>query len=151
MKTGQKKYWLRAFDRYLRSKFDLDSDKALPCEVVENISQGDEFRDTDLWMLIFAAFIASVGLSVNSAAVIVGAFYLFFINAVFIAFATFFIVRCSMAFIMVDIIDRVSLSRAEVCLIKPIFSGKGIDKDKLTKWLRVRARSPKVEILCRIA
>ncbi len=75
--TGKKirrdKYWIGALGRFLRSKFDLDEDKAQQSEVVENIGRGVEFRGTNLWVLIFATFIASLGLNVNSAAVIIGA------------------------------------------------------------------------------
>lgn len=71
--TGKKRYWINALGRYLRGKFDLDADKAQQSEVVENIARGVEFRGTNLWVLIFATFIASLGLNVNSAAVIIGA------------------------------------------------------------------------------
>ena len=41
--------------------------------IIENISHGVSFRGTNLWILIFAVFIASLGLNVNSTAVIIGA------------------------------------------------------------------------------
>lgn len=41
--------------------------------VVDNITKGVAFRGTNLWILIFAIFIASLGLNVNSTAVIIGA------------------------------------------------------------------------------
>ncbi|MEP7127664.1 MAG: TIGR00341 family protein [Chitinophagales bacterium] len=41
--------------------------------VVNNITKGIIFRGTNLWVLIFAIFIASLGLNVNSTAVIIGA------------------------------------------------------------------------------
>lgn len=40
---------------------------------VESIRNGVEFKGTNLWVLIFATFIASLGLNVNSTAVIIGA------------------------------------------------------------------------------
>lgn len=40
---------------------------------VESIRNGVEFKGTNLWILIFATFIASLGLNVNSTAVIIGA------------------------------------------------------------------------------
>lgn len=58
---------------YIRSRFDLDDDKAAEDEVKENIQKGVEFRGTNLWVLIFATFVASLGLNMNSAAVIIGA------------------------------------------------------------------------------
>ena len=59
--------------RFLRGRFSLDEDKACRDEVVANISKGVEFRGVNLWVLIFATMIASLGLNVNSAAVIIGA------------------------------------------------------------------------------
>jgi len=41
--------------------------------VVDNIRKGVEFKGTNLWVLIFATFVASLGLNVNSTAVIIGA------------------------------------------------------------------------------
>lgn len=40
---------------------------------IESIKEGIEFRGANLWVLIFAIFIASLGLNVNSTAVIIGA------------------------------------------------------------------------------
>ncbi len=54
-------------------RFDLTADSATRQEVINNISNGVEFRGTNLWVLIFATFIASLGLNVNSTAVIIGA------------------------------------------------------------------------------
>ncbi len=58
---------------FLRNRFDLNEDKAEQNEVVENIRKGVEFRGTNLWILMFAIVVASVGLNVNSTAVIIGA------------------------------------------------------------------------------
>jgi uncharacterized hydrophobic protein (TIGR00271 family) len=41
--------------------------------VVQSIEKGIYFKGTNLWVLIFAIFIASLGLNVNSTAVIIGA------------------------------------------------------------------------------
>lgn len=41
--------------------------------VIQEISEGVSFRGPTLWILIFAIFIASLGLNVNSTAVIIGA------------------------------------------------------------------------------
>ena len=57
----------------LRGRFSLEDDKAQRDEVVASISKGVEFRGVNLWVLIFATMIASLGLNVNSAAVIIGA------------------------------------------------------------------------------
>ena len=58
-----------ALRSFLRSRFDLSADKASEEEVVDNIRKGVEFKGTNLWVLIFA----SLGLNVNSTAVIIGA------------------------------------------------------------------------------
>ena len=62
-----------ALRSFLRSRFDLSADKASEEEVVDNIRKGVEFKGTNLWVLIFATFVASLGLNVNSTAVIIGA------------------------------------------------------------------------------
>ncbi|RZK29103.1 MAG: DUF389 domain-containing protein, partial [Hymenobacter sp.] len=61
------------FLRWLRSHFDLSSDMAEPAEIMADVEGGIVFKGTNLWVLIFAILIASVGLNVNSTAVIIGA------------------------------------------------------------------------------
>lgn len=51
----------------------LNEDAADQELVVEGIRSGVEFRGAKLWILIFAIFVASLGLNTNSAAVIIGA------------------------------------------------------------------------------
>ncbi|WP_138990163.1 TIGR00341 family protein [Larkinella sp. C7] len=58
---------------FIRDRFSLDEDKADEAEIIQSISRGIEFKGTNLWALIFAIFIASIGLDVNSTAVIIGA------------------------------------------------------------------------------
>ncbi|MFI3321722.1 MAG: TIGR00341 family protein [Rikenellaceae bacterium] len=58
---------------FLRGRFALDEDNAKQQEVEENIRKSVEFRGQNLWILIFAILVASVGLNTNSAAVIIGA------------------------------------------------------------------------------
>lgn len=53
--------------------FRLHGEKEHYNDVVLTISKGVEFRGTNLWILVFAIFIASLGLNVNSTAVIIGA------------------------------------------------------------------------------
>ena len=53
--------------------FDLMPDKDDEQRIVEQISSGVSFKGANLWVLIFAIFIASLGLNVNSTAVIIGA------------------------------------------------------------------------------
>ncbi len=56
-----------------RELIDLRHDQASAETVDAAIRAGVEFRGTNLWLLVFATFIASIGLNVNSAAVIIGA------------------------------------------------------------------------------
>ncbi|MBO7415600.1 MAG: DUF389 domain-containing protein [Bacteroidaceae bacterium] len=54
-------------------RFALGDDAASQEEVNSNIHKGIMIRGTNLWVLIFAIFIASLGLNTNSTAVIIGA------------------------------------------------------------------------------
>lgn len=63
----------RGLRRALQERFDLTADQA-DAEVIDtSIRAGVPFRGTNLWLLIFAIVVASVGLNVNSTAVIIGA------------------------------------------------------------------------------
>ena len=55
------------------ARFDLQPDQAGTEEIDQTFRIGVEFRGTNLWVLIFAIFIASIGLNVNSTGVIIGA------------------------------------------------------------------------------
>ncbi len=59
--------------KFFRDRFSLDRDRVDPAEVIEQVRQNIFFRGTNLWILIFAIFLASIGLNVNSTAVIIGA------------------------------------------------------------------------------
>lgn len=65
--------WVGEMRDFFSRRFSLDDDKAKQEEVVASISKGVVFRGVNLWVLIFATMIASLGLNVNSAAVIIGA------------------------------------------------------------------------------
>lgn len=64
---------LTRFGRLLRDRFSLEEDKDEEEAIIQSISRGIDFRGINLWTLIFAIFIASIGLNVNSTAVIIGA------------------------------------------------------------------------------
>ena len=64
---------LRSIKQSLGKYFNLLSDKEDELAVIEQVKGGIAFRGTNLWILIFAIFIASLGLNVNSTAVIIGA------------------------------------------------------------------------------
>lgn len=53
--------------------FDLSKELEKPDEIHSSIEKGIIFKGTNLWILVFAIFIASVGLNMNSTAVIIGA------------------------------------------------------------------------------
>ena len=53
--------------------FDVRQEKEDEQETIDSIKKGVEFKGTKLWVLIFATFIASLGLNTNSTAVIIGA------------------------------------------------------------------------------
>lgn len=58
---------------FIRERFNLETDKADELETIEYMKKAVEFKGPNLWILIFAIFIASIGLNVNSTAVIIGA------------------------------------------------------------------------------
>ncbi len=53
--------------------FNLDTELENPDRIHEEITKGVVFKGTNLWILIFAIVVASVGLNMNSTAVIIGA------------------------------------------------------------------------------
>ncbi|MDQ5916306.1 MAG: hypothetical protein QG584_2200, partial [Pseudomonadota bacterium] len=57
----------------LNRLFDLRHDQNTPDAIDASIRSGIRIGGTNLWILIFAILIASVGLNVNSSAVIIGA------------------------------------------------------------------------------
>ncbi|MBO9635043.1 MAG: TIGR00341 family protein [Chitinophagaceae bacterium] len=57
----------------LLQRFQLNQEKENFETVKESINNGVVFRGTNLWVLIFAIFIASLGLNVNSPGVVIGA------------------------------------------------------------------------------
>lgn len=59
--------------RFIRDRFDLTGDMALKEEIQNDVWNSVELRGTNLWVLLFAIIIASVGLNTNSTAVIIGA------------------------------------------------------------------------------
>lgn len=62
-----------AVKKFLKEYLDLRKDKDNELATVESIRKGVEFKGANLWILIFAIFMASLGLNVNSTAVIIGA------------------------------------------------------------------------------
>ncbi len=71
MKTDPRN--ILAIKAFLKEYFDLRKDKEDEVKTVDSIRKGVEFKGANLWILIFAVFMASLGLNVNSTAVIIGA------------------------------------------------------------------------------
>lgn len=63
----------QAFKNFVVYRFNLHEDSEDNDLTIESIKKNVEFRGANLWTLIFAIFIASIGLNVNSTAVIIGA------------------------------------------------------------------------------
>lgn len=59
--------------KVFKDRFNLHDDKASDDEINESIRKNVDFKGANLWALVFAIFIASIGLNVNSTAVIIGA------------------------------------------------------------------------------
>ena len=57
----------------LVDSFRLNNEKEVFSIISENIDSGVVFKGTNLWILVFAIFICSLGLNVNSTAVVIGA------------------------------------------------------------------------------
>ena len=68
MNSSQNYVW-----RVAKRFFNALPDKTDETAIVEQISDGVTFRGANLWVLIFAIFIACLGLNLNSTAVIIGA------------------------------------------------------------------------------
>lgn len=64
---------VRSLKLFFKDRFDLHEDKERESVTKADIAKGSEFKGTNLWILIFAIIIASIGLNVNSPAIIIGA------------------------------------------------------------------------------
>ena len=64
---------LKEILQHLKQYFNLRPHKEDESEIIDQINSGITFRGGNLWVLIFAILIASLGLNVNSTAVIIGA------------------------------------------------------------------------------
>ena len=73
METPEQNRNVFAIKKFLSEYLDLRKDKDNELETVDSIRKGVEFKGANLWILIFAIFMASLGLNVNSTAVIIGA------------------------------------------------------------------------------
>ena len=64
---------ISSFRQRLKDRFSLHDDKAADEEIETRIRDGVELKGATPWILMFAIFVASVGLNVTSTAVIIGA------------------------------------------------------------------------------
>ena len=67
---NKRKFLLRKF---YENFLNLNQSREDEQKTVDSICNGVEFRGANLWILVFATFMASLGLNVNSTAVIIGA------------------------------------------------------------------------------
>ena len=73
-KAGKATVTLRdAVVNFLKDRFDLRDDQAYEGETIETVRRDVQFRGANLWILLFAILICSIGLNVNSPAVVIGA------------------------------------------------------------------------------
>ncbi|WP_436515369.1 DUF389 domain-containing protein [Ekhidna sp. To15] len=64
---------IQSIKNFFKDRFDLNKDRERFSTTIAEMTKGVEFKGTNLWILIFAIFIASIGLNVNSTAIIIGA------------------------------------------------------------------------------
>ena len=64
---------IKSFSEELRGYFNLQADRDHEEAIVSQIINDVSFRGAKLWVLILAILIASLGLNINSTAVIIGA------------------------------------------------------------------------------
>ncbi len=64
---------LIAIKLFLKDRFNLSHEQDDNIETIKSIEKGVDFKGINVWTLIFAIFVASIGLNVNSTAVIIGA------------------------------------------------------------------------------
>jgi len=69
---SKKQLFWRELKHYIKELIDLETD-ADPHTTIDNISNSVEFRGVNVWILVFAIVVASIGLNMNSTAVIIGA------------------------------------------------------------------------------
>jgi uncharacterized hydrophobic protein (TIGR00271 family) len=72
LKQAQLSFFLNIKD-ILKERFNLREGKADDAEIEARIRDSVKLQGATLWILIFAIFVASVGLNVNSTAVVIGA------------------------------------------------------------------------------
>ncbi len=63
----------KSIKAFFTRMLDIRQEQENEQETIESIKKGVEFKGTNLWVLIFATFIAALGLNTNSTAVIIGA------------------------------------------------------------------------------
>ena len=66
-----KRFW-RSITAFLKGRLSI-LDNAKPTATIEGIERDIEFKGFNIWILIVAIMIASVGLNANSTAVVIGA------------------------------------------------------------------------------
>ncbi len=73
MESNQTEKSVFVFKSFIEEYMDVRRDKADESEAVKSIREGVEMKGATIWILIAAILLASLGLNVNSTAVIIGA------------------------------------------------------------------------------
>ena len=73
MENNQTEKSVFVFKSFIEEYMDVRRDKADESEAVKSIREGVEMKGATIWILIAAILLASLGLNVNSTAVIIGA------------------------------------------------------------------------------
>lgn len=58
---------------YIKELINLEDDKADPAQSIRDIEKSVVFKGTNVWILMFSILVASLGLNINSPAVVIGA------------------------------------------------------------------------------
>lgn len=58
---------------YIKELVNLEDDKADPAQSIRDIEKSVVFKGTNVWILMFSILVASLGLNINSPAVVIGA------------------------------------------------------------------------------
>lgn len=120
----------------LLERFQLNKEKESFQTVYETINNGVIFRGTNLWVLIFAIFIASLGLNVNSPGVVIGAMLISPLMGPILG----------MGFSVA--VNDLALLRKSLRMGKPM---PAADIQKLERWLQARLNTSSVSLVTETA
>lgn len=133
-------------DFFVRN-FDVRQEKEDELETIESIRKGIEFKGTNLWVLIFATFVASLGLNTNSTAVIIGAMLISPLMGPIMGFGL------GLGISDFDLIKRSfrNFATATVFVLLVYLKSKEkvreAEQEKIKKWLAARVEQKKIKLI----